>query len=197
MEARTQYQTIEAKEVIDGRHPPVIFPVIAKSEQGIIPAGCVLAKDSDGKVVPYAVVSDEEMTGLVNDANKVFTHTSEAAPLQPGSVKVTHGLVELADNGHGVIAGTGGSGTVDYETGAISVSFQSAPAADSGSPEVEVARAVFAVAIRPTDTSREDIVSAIVHGTVLKTALVIGIAAGAITQAAVDALAKIGIYATL
>ena len=197
MEARTQYQTLDAKEVIDGRHPPVIFPMVAKSDQGIIPAGCVLAKDSDGKIVPYAVVSGEEMTGLVNGTNKVFTHTSAAAPLLPGSIVVAHGEIELTDNGHGVIGGTGGSGTVDYATGAISVTFDAAPAEESGSPEVEVARAVVGVALRPADTSREDVVSVVVHGTVLKSSLVIGVTAGDITQAAVDALAHLAIYATL
>lgn len=197
MEARKQYQTLDAKEVIDGRHPPVIFPMLAASNQGIIPAGCVLSKDTNGKIIPYAVLSEEEMTGTVNGSNKTFTYdASDIAPLQPGSISVAHGDVALQDNGLGVIYGSGGSGTVNYATGAISVTFTTAPAEGSDSPEADAATAVVGVALRPADTAREDVVSVVVHGTVLRSSLVIGVAAGTITQAAVDALRHLAIYAT-
>mgnify|MGYP000527744284 CR=1 FL=1 len=195
MDARKQYNTVTANEVIDGRHPPVIMPMVAKDDQGIIPLGCVLAKDSDGKIVPYAVVT-ADMTGLVNGTNKAFTHTATAIPLQPNSVVVTHGEITLQDNGFGVIGGTGGSGTVNYKTGAVAVTFTDAPADESASPEVVVARAVVGIATRSADTSKEDVISVLIHGTALKELVVIGVGASVLTTGANDALAKLGIYTT-
>ncbi len=196
MEGRTMYESVDVKEVIDGRHPPVIFPMIAKSNQGIIPAGCVLAKDSDGKIVPYEV-SEEDMTGVVDGTNKAFTLESESAPLLPGTIVLTHGDVELTDNGFGVIGGVGGAGVVDYASGVISVTFGTAPADESDSPKVEASRAVVGVALRPANTSREDVISVVVHGTVLKSSLVLGVDSDAVSQVALDALEGIAIYATL
>jgi len=46
-----------------------------------------------------------------------------------GTLTVTAGAVTLTDQGDGTLTGTGGSGTINYITGAISVTFTAAPAA--------------------------------------------------------------------
>lgn len=58
-------------------------------------------------------------------------------PIVPGSVEVTAGAVTGNDNGQGAITGTGiASGTIDYATGDISVTFDSAP---GGAVDISVA----------------------------------------------------------
>lgn len=69
----------------------------------------------------------------------VFTYTATdlGKPVIPGTVIVYTGATvgaltqNAADNSSGVIAGTGITGTVNYNTGAISVTFGTAPAATS------------------------------------------------------------------
>jgi hypothetical protein len=50
------------------------------------------------------------------------------APILPSTVTVTAGAVTGTDNGAGVISGAGISGTINYASGAISVTFTTAPA---------------------------------------------------------------------
>lgn len=58
----------------------------------------------------------------------VFAGTLQG-PLVPGSVRVRVGGASVAtDNSAGVVAGTGITGTVNYDTGAVSVTFTAAPA---------------------------------------------------------------------
>jgi hypothetical protein len=59
-----------------------------------------------------------------------FTGTYTPTPIPPGSLQVVAGAVTGLDNGSGGITGTGiASGTINYATGAISVTFTTAPAA--------------------------------------------------------------------
>lgn len=46
-------QTITEKTIIDDRHPAVVRMKEFKADNGIIPAGEIVALDSDGKVVSY------------------------------------------------------------------------------------------------------------------------------------------------
>lgn len=57
MEARTQYQTLDAKEVIDGRHPPVIFPIpfFSKTVKVDDPSGIRVISESK----PFPMVSEK------------------------------------------------------------------------------------------------------------------------------------------
>lgn len=65
-------------------------------------------------------------TGGITD----FSGTLDEYPVRPGSVYVTDGTENFTDNGDGTLTGSlGGSGTVDYWTGAVAVSFNAAPAA--------------------------------------------------------------------
>lgn len=59
----------------------------------------------------------------------LFTTTVQSFPILPGTVIVTDNTETFTDNGAGVLTGDlGGSGTVVYLTGAISVTFNTAPA---------------------------------------------------------------------
>ena len=76
-------------------------------------------------------VIDGESVGT-GDASEVNFSTALAyTPLRPNSVVVTAGSIMAADDGHGAISGAGVSGTIDYATGAISLTFDSAPTLDT------------------------------------------------------------------
>jgi DNA-binding beta-propeller fold protein YncE len=56
-----------------------------------------------------------------------FTGNFTPVPVVPGSLQVVAGAVTGTDDGSGAITGTGITGTVNYATGAISVTFDVAP----------------------------------------------------------------------
>lgn len=79
------------------------------------------------------------LTGTINGTNKVFTGTLSPLPSTTGttvSAAINAGgtLVEtFTDVGNGVLSSSpGGTGTLDYTTGVISVTFNTAPAVISG-----------------------------------------------------------------
>ena len=54
----------------------------------------------------------------------VYSGVLTCTPITPGSVQVSDADVQfMSDNGAGILSGPGGSGTIDYDTGAISVTF--------------------------------------------------------------------------
>lgn len=65
---------------------------------------------------------------ILNDASINLRATEPNAEIEPGSLDITVGAVSFADNGAGVLVGTPGtnSGTVNYITGAITLSFSPA-----------------------------------------------------------------------
>ena len=80
----------------------------------------------------YSYIRHPEWPGLIgigfgNGATVAFAGNL-AAPILPSTVTVTAGAVTATDNGAGVISGVGVSGTVNYSSGAISVTFTAAPA---------------------------------------------------------------------
>lgn len=72
------------------------------------------------------VVGETIATG--NGLQLVFSTSSAQTPIQRGTLFVTAGAVIASDNGQGVLSGAGVSGTVNYKTGAISLTYLSAPA---------------------------------------------------------------------
>lgn len=80
-----------------------------------------------GLITAPAPVSGESV-GTGNGTTVTFTHTMANIPVLAGSVSVTAGSVTGTDNGSGTISGTGISGTINYATGALSVTFTTAPA---------------------------------------------------------------------
>jgi len=82
-----------------------------------------------------AGASPQAMSPLPNGTATVFTCTLPVAPItaEVGGVIVLSSLgAQIAeDNGAGVIAGTGITGTVNYATGAVSITITSAPSASA------------------------------------------------------------------
>jgi hypothetical protein len=76
------------------------------------------------------IVEDEALFSQEDSGTDVtFTGNFQFIPMKPGTIVITMGNTTIKDNGLGVLSGTGVTGTVDYETGAYSVTFTSAPAA--------------------------------------------------------------------
>ncbi len=69
-----------------------------------------------------------QTVGSGSGSNTVFNATLAQHPIQPGSVKVFSGVSQVGtDNGGGSVTGTGLQGTIDYSSGASSLTFKSAP----------------------------------------------------------------------
>lgn len=79
------------------------------------------------------------LLGTGNGSQTTFSGTLNEVPAFPGSIEITEGGANVAvDNGAGIISGTGVTGTVNYDSGAVSVTFAVPPGlginigADSG-----------------------------------------------------------------
>lgn len=176
MDAFLYKKEIENAEVLDLRITPVIKTLMLKSEQGIVPKGAVLARNNSGEVVLHKEYAAADLAGTVNGTNKAFTYdgTGFDAELSPRTVKVVHGEQELVDDGCGRLYGDG-SGTINYIIGEVAATFTEAPAESSGAPTVTAKTVPIAVALRSADTSlndgdeaKNDAVSAVVFGTVVR-----------------------------
>lgn len=161
---------VNDKQVIDRNHPPVIRSLELVADQGELPAGLIVAKNAAGAVVPYAVATIA-LTGTVNGSNADFT-ASVDAPVAPGSVVITDDEDQTVyDDGHGTLYGDG-SGTVNYATGEVSVTFDTAPASASV-VQVASARRPVGVLVDTVDTAQDTIGRVVEHGTVVKSELVV------------------------
>lgn len=76
----------------------------------------------------YASEVTSESIGTGDGSATTFSNTLTTLPVRPGTVKVTAAAVTFVDNGQGVLLSTGGSGTIDYIAGTISVTFTTHPA---------------------------------------------------------------------
>jgi hypothetical protein len=72
----------------------------------------------------------QEQIGLGDGSTTGFSATLSYGPVRAGTVQVQTGTSTFVDNGNGVFAASGilASGTVNYQTGAISLTFGTAPA---------------------------------------------------------------------
>lgn len=76
---------------------------------------------------PYTAVTNENI-GTGDGATLTFTDTLVSQLIAANTVVVTAGAVTGTDDGRGTISGTGITGTINYTTGAIAVTFTVAPA---------------------------------------------------------------------
>lgn len=103
-------------------------------------SGVMASTNANGTNAPYAyqrrwlisdLWGDPEATNLGTGDGSVatFSTTLTRIPVKPLAVNVTAGVVTGADDGLGGISGTGiAIGTINYNTGAISVTFSPPPA---------------------------------------------------------------------
>lgn len=104
----------------------VVKPTYDNSAAGVTAGQQVFQQVTDGT---YA--SETLPLTFAGATTGPYTSTASELPVRPGSVQVfVSGVLVGTDNGSGVITGAGlTAGTVDYTTGAVSVTFAVAPAA--------------------------------------------------------------------
>lgn len=179
-DAKVGSQTFSHKQVVDSTHPAVVLAMKVKANQGELKKGQLVAKDTNEEIIPYAKyeyvsesVDNRQQIGTGNGSATTFSGTLNDKPVCPGSVTVTAGSVEGTDDENGNIKGTGiSSGYINYKTGAITVTFSSAPA-NGTAIKVAYANKPVGVLTNVVDTTKETVGSVLVHGTVVKAALLV------------------------
>lgn len=132
---------------------PAVMAAKLKADQGELPAGLILSASAEG-LVPYEVVATEGV-GAGDGTEKDFTATLAKVPALAGSVEITDSVETFADDGLGRLTGdAGGSGTIVYATGAVSVTFHAAPA-NEAAVTAAYEREPRAVLDEPMDTTLE------------------------------------------
>jgi hypothetical protein len=172
-------QSLAEKQVVSPVHPAVILTYPCKENQGILEAGVILSLNAEGKVIPYtkyvylSEAQDYRFTlGTGNGSTTTFTGTLPNGPIASLSVEVQAGSVIGKDDGCGRIIGTGISGTINYETGEISITFSSAPA-NGTAIKVAYATRPIGVLTHILDTTKESVANVLVHGCVVKANLLV------------------------
>ncbi|WP_035238142.1 hypothetical protein [Desulfobacter vibrioformis] len=165
-------RTFDAERAGIPMAPVNVQPVPLESDDAVWPCGLVLGKDADGKFLPYAGLTEQIGTG--DGTEKAFT--GQVGPIEPGSAEVTAESITLDDDGCGNLAGTGGAGSINYQTGKVVVGFTAAPA-NAAAVELDYSPDPVAVLDAETDTSDMDVSNAVVFGAVKKSALKVGVTA--------------------
>lgn len=104
--------------------------VKAISDGGNISAGDTIASALGSWKTPtgFSTAETTETIGTGDGTAKTFNKILAYKPVRPGTVRVVAGSVVGTDvNQDGVIIGNGVSGTINYTTGALSVTFATAP----------------------------------------------------------------------
>jgi phage tail sheath protein FI len=119
-------ENFEALELVDDEDPDYITKVIEASSEYISVADIGGGIPAELQPVPHA----GEALGTGNAVLTTFSQTySLLDPLAAGAVKIKVDGIQVAeDDGAGNISGTGITGSVDYDTGAVSVTFVTPPA---------------------------------------------------------------------
>jgi hypothetical protein len=142
------------------------------ADQGVLRKGLIIALNAEESGIPYTDLSSVIGTG--DGATKDFIGTISGAPLEPGSVAVTDGVEAFIDDGFGNLIGdAGGSGTVIYKTGSVSVSFN-ANVTDTTDVTATGNGEIKGVLDRDVDTAVAVDGVVIVHGTVKEDMLLKG-----------------------
>jgi hypothetical protein len=126
---------IAVVQALDRRQAAVFYLNIKYgSAKGEIAAGDTMIGAKTGHAYGTAqqqyarTIVYNELVGTGNGSNKTFTKTLDYKPVKAGTVIVTDGTETFVDNGNGTLTGSGGgSGTINYTTGALSVAFYTAP----------------------------------------------------------------------
>lgn len=159
-------------------HDPVIQSGQIPADSGSWPVGLLMTRKSDNSLIECKEIA-AEVLGAGDGATKAFSGTLANAPLQPGSVVVTDGVEIFTDDGCGNLTGdAGGTGTVNYLTGAVSVSFN-ANVGDTVDVEVDYRMRIDGVLDEAVDTTKATAGNYVAHGTVRADALKVGVSAQA------------------
>lgn len=103
--------------------------VLYGSDKGSIKAGDTMFSMFHGGNGQTAYSSDEVDTEYVTAEGNKVTGSLAWLPVVPGSVKLVVGVTEFTDNGAGkIMSGATEVGTIDYNSGAFSITLPAAPA---------------------------------------------------------------------
>lgn len=176
-------------------HGPMILSGKAAAAQGVLPVGLLLSRNGSDELIPYEAVEDEAV-GTGNGTNKAFADTLSKAPIEPGTVSVTGSSETLTDDGLGrMSSAAGGAGTINYATGALSVTFNAAPA-NEAAVTADYTRAIEGVLDETVDTAKTASATYIPHGTVRRDALKVGaVAKASPSSTELKRLSRKGIWA--
>jgi len=184
----------DTSRVVARVHPPITENMAVLANSGDIADGQIVAKDKDGAVIAHKKTTGVAMTGTVDGTNKAFSASLSPAPVLPGSVKIDNNNTSaqsLVDDGNGRLMGDG-SGTVNYKTGEVAVSFTTAPA--SGKTVLIAHKtAPIGVNVDACDTEEDESAKVLVHGTVNSDCVLTGSSAADAEDIA--ALKAIGVFA--
>lgn len=175
-------------------HDPVVLSGAVKPNDGVYPTGLLLTKNASSQLVAL-VVAAAEVIETGDGATKAFTGSLANAPVEPGTATITDGVETFADDGCGRLSGdAGGSGTINYKTGAYSITFN-ANVVNLTNVTAGYVTAVDGVLDTEVDTSLTATGIRVVHGTVDSNVLKVGKTASVAPSAAVLALLQHkGIY---
>lgn len=112
----------------------VIKPKYSNTAAGVTAGEEVFTNITDGN---YASEETSAALGTADGSTQTFSTTINGAKVRPGTFTVLQGGEVVAKDADGVITGTDVkgaaiSGTIDYGTGAVSVTFATAPKASDG-----------------------------------------------------------------
>lgn len=190
IQANLGKQTFNEELVIAQGHDVQVLGRKLKANQGTLKAGTLVALNASREIIPYAEA--EQVIGTGNAVLKDFADSLDHYPIEAGSVEVTDGVETFSDDFNGRLTGSaGGTGLVNYETGAIKVSFNAAPGADA--PVTATCKnRLKGVLQREVDTTKEGSGLVIAHGAVVAAALKVGGVAPSVET--LDLLETMGIY---
>ena len=116
----TEYPMVSANDVIY-----YLSPVYSEAKRGSVKGSVT----HESPAYRYATPIEEMDVGTADGTNKDFSVTLSVKPLQKFSVKIFDSGIQVGvDNGDGSITGTGITGSINYTTGALSLTFTTAPA---------------------------------------------------------------------
>jgi len=130
---RIFYPNLIAQDLVDiqplDRQTGQIFmmrPVYTNTAAGVAAGDQMFMNVTDGT---YASENILEVLGTGDGTLTAFTGTASNTPVRVGTFTVNlNGVEQARDDGAGNLVGAGGSGTVDYGTGAVAFTFTTAPA---------------------------------------------------------------------
>ena len=155
-------------------HDPVILAGVMKVSNGVYPTGLLLTRNVSSEMIPLEIVADETVaTG--NGSTKNFTAiVLESFPVEPGTVSASDGVETFADDGSGRLSGSaGGSGTINYKTGKMTLSFN-ANVVNATPVTAGYITAINGVLDEETDTAQSGSGAYVAHGTVDSNVLKVG-----------------------
>ena len=185
---------INSQEAADHRHEPVVNRVQLVADHEDVEVGELLFEGSAGAV--SAEDAESAKTAAANGTKTAFDF--DFGEVLPGTVIITTDdttAKTVSDNGDGTLGGEAedGTGTVDYSTGKVSVTFSAAPADTKTVTAKAVKGSGFVGVANDTVGKDEDNgVNVVIHGTIHEgIAKVNGFAA---TSEQLKFLARHGIY---